>query len=213
MSTNFLSVSHYTEVESEALNQLILDCDRFDFGEQEALVYIQLRFTKKVTRWTYYRRLKRLLADETVQQWFKEYATHGYAAKQKKITEALENTLATLERELYFNTATAKKKDPKIIAMLATEINATITNLRAVYVDQPYVAALKAELDSVRTLQKERKMIPINAHFDEDLPNEQTKQMKPSDIETARTIPMDSIAGKPQETTEEERRLDRPVFK
>jgi hypothetical protein len=194
----------YSKADDEILNQLVLDCVRFKFNEEEALTYIGLRFQKQVTRVTYYRRKKKSLSDPEIRAWLNEFAQAGFVRKHKNLMEGLENTLSILERELFYQASgDIKKRSQRTMIGLADSINDTVSNLRMVYLDSPFVAQLKAELDRVRV---------ISGGEVKEEEGGKERALESRDIATARVIPMDSIAGRAQESTEEERKADKPVF-
>lgn len=205
----------FNRVESEILDQLVLDCNRFRLSEQESLLYIELRFNKKVNRDTYFSRKRRLVSDPYIQKWFNNFADVGYALKQVRVLEDLESTLGILQKELYYCSIT-KPVDRKALAMLAGEINEITKQFRTVLLDAPFVSALKSELDRLKLISgkssgdKYLKGLEDRSHSPETSGN--IPATEPVTTSSALIIPIDSIAGKPQESTAEEREADKPVF-
>ena len=81
------------------------------------------------------------------------------------------------------------------IAKLATCMLQNTNLLRMLNIDTPFVKDMKNVVDKVKDLRR-REDLTVNR---EPVPG-------------ALTIPFDSIAGRPQESTAEERAADRPVF-
>lgn len=211
----------FSASESAVLDQLVLDCDRFRLDEKESLLYIKLRFQKEVNRDTYYRRKAKLVSDPYVQQWLSKYARVDYALKHINMMESLESTIGILQRELYFESVKGLgKSDKKNLVAITAQINEISKTLRTVYMDAPFVSALKSELDRLKIISGKIGKGPqyLKGLEDRTRPADEKDAgtISPASINnsdpSALIIPIDSIVGKPQESSKEQREADEPVF-
>lgn len=203
----------FNRAESDILDQLVLDCDRFRLSETESLTYIRLRFGKEVNRDTYFSRKRKLVSDPYVHKWFSNFARVGYALKQVRIIEDLESTLGILQKELYYCSIT-KPVDRKALALIAGEINEITKQFRTILLDAPFVAALKAELDRLKLISGKGSGDKYLKGLEDRTHPPDTSGINPATVteKSALVIPIDSIVGKAQESTPEERARDEPVF-
>ena len=181
------------------LKELVRDCMLYGLNEQESLDYVQRRAARiRISRSNFYAIKKRISQNEedTLQKRLTNHARVGFALSHFQVIDQIQGIQKILFQTLLEESSKSDgKKNLFAISRLASNLLENIQALRTLNLDAPFVAALKAEIDKLKDL-KRRADLPV---MREPIPS-------------ALTIPFDSICGKPQESTPEERAADKPVF-
>jgi hypothetical protein len=137
----------------------------------------------------------------TLEKRLKQHAQIGYAADHFEMIDRIESVQSILFQKLRDESSKeAAEKNFIGICKLSSSILQNIQILRQLYLDAPFIARLKEELDKTRNeLLKAKK-------------NQVSKPFDGNDYSQVLTIDPDSIVGKPQESTPQEREADKPVF-
>lgn len=137
----------------------------------------------------------------TLEKRLKRHSQIGYASDHFEMIDRIKNVQAILFRA--FQDESSKEHEKNMIGMckMSSAILQNVQIQRQLILDTPFIARIKEELDKTKNELRKAKKSQVNKPFDRnDYP------------QSALIIDPDSIAGKPQETTPEEREADRPVF-
>jgi hypothetical protein len=171
----------------------------FGLSEQESMDYIKRRAVGiRISRSNFYAIKKRISQNEedTLQKRLINHARVGYALSHFHIIDKIHGIQKILFQTLLEESSKpSERKNLFAISRLSSNLLDNFQALRTLNLDAPFIAAYKAEIDKVKNLKRLA---------------EQTVIREPDP--TALTIPFDSICGKPQESTPEERAADKPVF-
>ncbi len=192
-------VSNVSARDRKILEELVRDSMLYGLSEQESMDYVKRRAVGiRISRSNFYAIKKRISHNEvgTLQERLINHARVGYALSHFQIIDKIQGIQKILFQTLLEESSKPKeKKNLFAISRLSSNLMDNFQALRTLNLDAPFVAAYKMEIDKVKNLKRLE---------------EQTVVREPDP--TALTIPMDSICGKPQESTPEERAEDRPVF-
>jgi hypothetical protein len=171
----------------------------YGLSEHESLDYIKRRAVGiRISRSNFYAIKQRISREEvdTLQKRLSNHARVGYALSHFEIIDQIKGIQKILFQSLLMESSKSWEQiNLFAISRLSSSLLNNFQALRTLNLDAPFVAAYKAEIDKVKDL-KHRTDSPV---IHEPIPS-------------ALTIPIDSIAGKPQESTKEEREADKPVF-
>lgn len=181
------------------LEELVRDTMLYGLDERESLVYIRKRGVGiSISRSNFYSIKKRIFQNEvnTLEKRLTNHARVGFALAHFSVIDQIKGMQKILFQTLLEESSKpSERKNLFAISRLVTNLLENIQALRTLNLDAPFLAAYKAEIDKVKNLKRLA---------------EQTVIREP--IPTERTIPIDSIAGKPQVMTPEERAAAKPVF-
>ena len=179
------------------LEELVRDTMLYGLNERESLMYVRKRAVGiSISRANLYNIKKRISHNEVnmLEKRLTNYARVGYALSHFQVIDQIKGMQKILFQTLLEESSKpSEKKNLFAMSRLASNLLDNINALRTLNLDAPFVAAFKAEIDKVKALKH---------------PVEINVIREPS----ALTIPIDSIVGKLQESTKEEREADRPVF-
>jgi hypothetical protein len=192
-------VSSMSARDRKILEELVRDSILYGLSEQESLDYIKRRAVGiRISRSNFYAIKQRISREEvdTLQKRLSNHARVGYALSHFQIIDQIKGIQKILFQTLLEESSKpSERKNLFAISRLSSNLLDNFQALRTLNLDAPFVVAYKAEIDKVKNLKRSA---------------EQTVVREP--IPTALTIPFDSICGKSQELSKEEREADKPVF-
>ena len=181
------------------LEELVRDSMLFGLSEQESMDYVKRRAVGiRISRSNFYAIKKRISQNEVdrLQQRLINHARVGHALSHFQIIDQIKGIQKILFQTLLEESSkSSDKKNLFAISRLSSNLLDNFQAIRTLNLDAPFVAAYKAEIDKVKNLKQLSQQNVV-------------RERDP----TALTIPFDSICGKPQESTPEERAADKPVF-
>jgi len=151
-------VGKVTERDKDALNQLVLDCSIYNFGEKESLDYIKTRFGKAISGRTYRRYKSNIQNGNTTQEWLNYFSSTGFALTQQLLYEGARRLLESSMRRLYEEEKSRKPENENFILRLKQEIREELKVVSEFSLGTPIVLNIKKQRDDAirkyRELQK-----------------------------------------------------------
>ena len=179
------------------LEELVHDTMLYGLNERESLMYVRKRAVGiSISRANLYNIKKRISYNEVnmLEKRLTNHARVGYALSHFQVIDQIKGMQKILFQTLLEESSKpSEKKNLFAMSRLASNLLDNVNALRTLNLDTPFVAAYKAEIDKVKVMKCQPEINLIR---------------EPS----ALTIPFDSICGKPQEMSAEERAADKPVF-
>jgi hypothetical protein len=179
------------------LEELVHDTMLYGLKERESLMYVRKRAVGiSISRANLYNIKKRISHNEVnkLEKRLTNHARVGFALSHFTVIDQIRGIQKILFQTLLEESSKpSEKKNLFAISRLASNLLDLTNALRTLNLDAPFLTAYKAEIDKVKNRLGEQRL------FRDPIPTE-------------RTIPFDSIAGKPQEMSAEERAADKPVF-
>lgn len=180
------------------LEELIHDCVLYNLNENESLEYIRKRAVGiPISRSNFYSIKKRISGNESasVNERLTEHTRVGFVLEHFKHIKSIENVQKILFQTLINeHSRPSENKNLFAIAKIATCMFQNTNLLRLMNADTPFIRDMKNALDKSREYRYEAQTIRYNY------------------VPTSRIIDPDSIAGRPQDSTPEERAANKPVF-
>lgn len=137
-----------TKTENTFLNSLIQDCIVYNLKEQEALSYIETRFSRKISLDSYKHRKAKALSDSASQIWLNNFTRIGFVQHHKEQIETIEHIQQdSLRQFLIESLRNQTTRDEDRILKLKQDIRDNVKLMSELSLGTPIISAIRAKLE------------------------------------------------------------------
>ena len=137
------------------LYQLVWDCEQYGLSEAEALVYIRMRYGKKISPRSYYDYKKEIDSGEHTFQWLNDFTRVGFVVSHQGLIENTRRILKSSNRRLLLEER-KEHPDDHLIVKLKEDIRQSLKLLEGFNLGTPVISAIRAQLQNELRTDKEQ---------------------------------------------------------